>query len=565
MLLAKLRSHLDAKATLGRDPRSWSNPWRWAVQFIAPCGYLGLLLVFSVSALQPSSWGYKLSARLSVLLPFQAMVLLGLAGLPSLPMPFLAFAFSKLNFLENYSYSLYVFQFIAFNLWPQATDINLPLFLVFCVAFAVFLAVVVQQPIQRRWAAHPKARFVVPFVMAGALAGLSFLPDPQPVAPELLDIPATRRIDNVTVDVRLALADTEGGRDAAVINPSLLVHGGEVVVVARRHQVTTRRYVGAFSGSNVNVEEQVWHSEILMGAAALDQAAWDAWPASLAQPFSAELRAWQGLRTASGAPWAELCAKETYVPRNRTLIRHLVTGPEDPKAVPGAGGVTVVFDSRPPGGAECRTDQAGMLDAVSQMYLATRVQVPVPSEEVAAYHLTYGQRAVAEKNWIPFVYGGELRFVYTPQPHVIVAAQANGTSEKLHSTSFRPLQQLLQEHPGLEARGSGQAVLVDDPAGTPRLPQRHYLALMHLFNKSSGVYSHFAYRFDAEPPFPVLQLSAQLPLTEAEATPGGVPFAFASGIAMANRTVAISYGAGDRDARALVMPLRRLDEMFACE
>ena len=36
-------------------------------------------------------------ARISVLLPFQAMILFGLAGLPSLPLPVFSYAFSRLN------------------------------------------------------------------------------------------------------------------------------------------------------------------------------------------------------------------------------------------------------------------------------------------------------------------------------------------------------------------------------------------------------------------------------------------------------------------------------------
>ena len=40
-----------------------------------------------------------------VLLPFQAMILFGLAGLPSLPLPFFSYGFSKMDFLEKYSYT----------------------------------------------------------------------------------------------------------------------------------------------------------------------------------------------------------------------------------------------------------------------------------------------------------------------------------------------------------------------------------------------------------------------------------------------------------------------------
>ena len=54
-------------------------------------------------------------------------------------------------------------------------------------------------------------------------------------------------------------------------------------------------------------------------------------------------------------------------------------------------------------------------------------------------------------------------------------------------------------------------------------------------------------------------MSSQLPLTEAAAMPNGVQFAFASGLAVKGNTVIITYGAGDRDARALVMTLEKLD------
>lgn len=62
----------------------------------------------------------------------------------------------------------------------------------------------------------------------------------------------------------------------------------------------------------------------------------------------------------------------------------------------------------------------------------------------------------------------------------------------------------------------------------------------------------------------MMQVSSPLPLTEAESEIGGIPFAFASGLAVHNGTVVISYGAGDRDARALVLTLERLDQMFNC-
>lgn len=158
MLLAKLRQLLDKKAVLsGHGADSWRNPYVIALQFVAPLGYLVLLLVFSVEGFQAKLWGCKLSARISVLLPFQAMVLFGLAGLPSLPLPVFSYAFSKLDFLENYSYAVYVFQFLCYAVWPQTGLVNLLWFLVFTYASAFLIAKLIQQPIQKWWAAHTRA------------------------------------------------------------------------------------------------------------------------------------------------------------------------------------------------------------------------------------------------------------------------------------------------------------------------------------------------------------------------------------------------------------------------
>jgi len=232
-----------------------------------------------------------------------------------------------------------------------------------------------------------------------------------------------------------------------------------------------------------------------------------------------------------------------------------------------AGSIVVAFDSKPPHGGDtstCRKNQQGFHDSVTQMYMSTGVLVAQPSNPMVGYRLSYGQSDVAEKNWIPFTYQNSLYFVYTPMPHVIVGAQMDGASEKLYSTTFRPLQRIAQESPHISIRGSAQAVFVNNTEATPSLARPHYLALLHLFDSSTGRYAHHAYRFGAEPPFMMLQMSTQLPLSEAAAVPNGVKFAFASGLAVAGNTVVITYGAGDRDARALVMTLEKLDEMFKC-
>jgi len=280
-----------------------------------------------------------------------------------------------------------------------------------------------------------------------------------------------------------------------------------------------------------------------------------------------ELSAWTGLRTEAGTAWTDLCVVDQYIPSNNTLLRHRVTGPEDPKVIAQTGNTALVFSSLPPSNgseANCRRNpNTGTLSAVTQMYVA-QANPSEPSAEATGYRLTYGQTEVAEKNWVPFVKDSTLHFVYQPAPHVILTADFLGESVLAYSTSFRPLQQIVKDKPSIAIRGSGDAVYVDDVDATPNQPRPHYLALLHLHDANTNRYAHFAYRFTAEAPFSILQLSEQLPLTEAEPTIGAQPFAFASGLALQGRTVVITYGAGDRDARALVMTLDRLDEMFSC-
>jgi predicted GH43/DUF377 family glycosyl hydrolase len=110
---------------------------------------------------------------------------------------------------------------------------------------------------------------------------------------------------------------------------------------------------------------------------------------------------------------------------------------------------------------------------------------------------------------------------------------------------------------------------VDDVVATPNLPRKHYLALLHVVDPENKSYANFAYRFLPDPPFSILQVSSQLPLAALSAEEGSkvhgrVPFAFASGLALSNLTIMITYGSGDRESRALMLTLQRLDRMFCC-
>merc|ERR1712113_1324654 len=112
-----------------------------------------------------------------------------------------------------------------------------------------------------------------------------------------------------------------------------------------------------------------------------------------------------------------------------------------------------------------------------------------------------------------------------------------------------------RQKPGYAFRGSAQALLVDRPELTVNFPKRHYLAFLHIVDTATKQYAHFAYRFAPDPPFGILQVSRQVELQELRPENGGEAFAFLSGLAIFNDSVVISYAAGDRDPRALVLTL----------
>merc|ERR1719362_158220 len=130
------------------------------------------------------------------------------------------------------------------------------------------------------------------------------------------------------------------------------------------------------------------------------------------------------------------------------------------------------------------------------------------------------------------------------------------------ASNYGPLAKLQEKYPGVKISGSGQAIFVNDTQATPQLPRPHYLALLHVKDPTTHRYAHFAYRFNIDSPFNVLQVSQQLPLQAAQDEDGGAGFAFAAGIGIRDRQVVITYAAGDFESRALVLTLWKLDDLF---
>jgi len=546
MLLARVRGMIDVNNKLVRV----------LMEVMAPLGYAGLGLVFCAPWARPPA--AKLSARLSVLLPFQSMILLGLAGLPGLQ-PKVAHWASYLNFLESYSYAVYVNQFICWHIWP-AYRVSW-LFFVFLAAVATVFVHFVQKPADELLRKTNKWLLLLmpALVMIGLPVLNHIIPDPELNA----NLPVLTKIDDRLSDVRLPIKAADRNDGSVLINPSLLFRGeNEVIFVARRHRRSHRKNFCFYNNTEVTCVVETWHSDIVVGTKFVQWSEWNKWIDVGAIPTLPRLAPLTGLRNNTMGTWTKLCWREVYLPENRTLVRLVVTGPEDPKVFQLSdrddGPVELAFSSYPPlGGRGCEKGKN-----VHQMYLATGVDVQNPDRIAYGNQLRCGFDTRAEKNWIPFKRNGELYFVYWIEPHTVMKVAEDGTCSQKVSSSFGPLTKLKEKFPGLVISGSAQAVFINDTEATPQLPRPHYLALFHVKDPKTHRYAHFAYRFNPDPNFEILQVSAQLPLKAARSEDGGAGISFASGLGIRDRQVVISYAAGDRESRALVMTLWKLDDMF---
>ena len=174
MALAKLRSTVGVYGESRGAQDVPPQKHRWARRALAAActygavlGYGGLLLVFCVRGLRPYS--AKLSARLSVLMPLQGLILIGLSS-PADPIA-LAFARGPLPALADVSYVQYVIQFVAADIWPVETGVGLSFF-VFLAAASKIGHWAVQEPGRRLWSKYWALAVATPCVVAVLLVSV---------------------------------------------------------------------------------------------------------------------------------------------------------------------------------------------------------------------------------------------------------------------------------------------------------------------------------------------------------------------------------------------------------
>ena len=345
-------------------------------RFGATIGYFGLLLVFNVKELRPAS--YKLSARLSILMLLQGLVLVGLAPISNPAVSnreevkkySFAYYVTKRRLRDpvewlfshapatwgNLSYAQYVLQFVAYSLWPVKSlgPGEVVLFFMFLLSISQVCCLLIALPASGWWTkARPSRIASAPCMVALIGAGLCVMnrnydrggslanvdgcghPITQAVLP-----PAYVHVADEARDVRLNW--TANASDFAVprtlINPSVLWSGSRLLRAARAHAITcaaNRSFT--YEGEAATELMTTWHSDIVLddGEAEVhddDIEAWASWDVDRwGLDGTAPLRL---LKTShdNGPLLSTLCGDATsWQPTNKTLLRKRVFGAEDPK------------------------------------------------------------------------------------------------------------------------------------------------------------------------------------------------------------------------------------------
>ncbi|WIA17508.1 hypothetical protein OEZ85_014343 [Tetradesmus obliquus] len=221
---------------------------------------------------------------------------------------------------------------------------------------------------------------------------------------------------------------------------------------------------------------------------------------------------------------------------------------------------TVVYDGEPPG----REDP---------WHLQAPVQLSAGQFSKDIYKKD--SRYVKEKNWMPFIHAGELFFTHSIMPHRVFKVNVTGIAVQQWVSVARELlpDEFLQA-PKSHMHGGPPVVLVGSSASGTGKP--YYLGVMHYWDMprmpGARAYHHYAYQMEAQPPFRICAVSKELPLRRYDSTiHAGVKanmwtrdINFISGLQLVddNKTVHMSYGAFDTDARMLSMTLTDLESHF---
>ena len=345
MLIAKLRCDMKEGSDT-KYGKELGKALGFLSKFGATIGYSLLVCIFTLEYIRPPA--YKISTRLSILMPLHGLMFLGLSSKHD-PV---SIVFGKVpQIFGSASYAQYVLQFLAWDVWPCADVGYHPSFFIFLTAISMVSQLLVQDSCRKYiWMRHKLSLLIGPVILTACLVTASLMYDPKAdeaaFAPAWVDLSA-QGYKAIDMQLNFSAQSTEG----AVINPSLALQGTDLIIAARVHKVSTT--VGGMRdwGNNTDVVEMVneWKSSIVVGKAAFDRDAFFGWNSSAwSLDFDLEKAAILTDVTNATSLWGStpLCeARPSYIEKNNTLIRKVVTGPEDPKWVHSNGDSLLTFNS----------------------------------------------------------------------------------------------------------------------------------------------------------------------------------------------------------------------------
>ncbi|GLI62523.1 hypothetical protein VaNZ11_005180 [Volvox africanus] len=299
----------------------------------------------------------------------------------------------------------------------------------------------------------------------------------------------------------------------------------------------------------------------------------------------------EGLRCQTYNPWLEPyleCEFDSDVRDGKTDV----TGLGDIKVWVWPGrGLYTIFGRKPertPGAGPYCTSKVVYDQWIAQIRPEQsagpwRLQQPLRLYLTSSFKYPESPKYVMEKNWMPWVYHGEggtetLYVTHMVNPHRILEVGVNGGCEVRYETNGRP--DLFGPFAGHSIHGGPPVVWIDGKLA--RGGQPYYMGIMHHIElieatessssarrrkkaKKLRLYRHFAYKFEAQPPFTITEVSDELPLTffRHPNYPAKAHVAYVSGLFLGNNgTLYISYGAGDREARVMTMTVAEMEAMF---
>lgn len=169
--------------------------------------------------------------------------------------------------------------------------------------------------------------------------------------------------------------------------------------------------------------------------------------------------------------------------------------------------------------------------------------IRVKKEDATKIISPLSKKGSFDKNWVPFIYEGNLMLSYSSFPHIVLAYDKNARGRE---SNFPIKYQTGRKIPALAMRGGSQAI--------PISGGDEYIGCGHVRNGMK--YTHYFYSFENKPPFAIKRISSVFVIGEELYQKDRVQFV--AGIAEIDGKIILTYGESDAEAYEVEIPTERV-------